>query len=293
MQSTRIEAIKTHPTFESLFPVNPAVLAKIEQDMRKGSYDFSQSIILATWEGQKEPVCIDGHTRLQAARNAGIEEVPIFFHEFDTEDEALNKAIKLQRNRRNMTDAEIIACVQVLDKKKPRGGDRRSKAAKSKASSDAIENTRSKSAAATADLLGINTTKVERTRNLLEHGDQETIDEVKNGKKSIHKATKEIREKRKKRAADDKPKKQQSVAPSLTAPEPEPAIEETPITPAEENYTDDTGDHMVRISENYYVRLKELGGDFEDHLARAIDRYLYMLQVEQQSSAGDDDEYDD
>ncbi len=57
-------------------------------------------MILATWEGQKEPVCIDGHTRLQAAKNLGIEEVPVFVHEFDTEEEAVEKAIKLQRNRR-------------------------------------------------------------------------------------------------------------------------------------------------------------------------------------------------
>lgn len=33
--------------------------------------------------------------------------MPVFTHEFDTEYEALDKAILLQRNRRNMTDAEI------------------------------------------------------------------------------------------------------------------------------------------------------------------------------------------
>ena len=106
MEKKKIEEIKTHPTFESLFPINPTVLAKIEQDMRDGRYDVSQPIILATWGGQDEPVCIDGHTRRQAAINVGIEEVPIWLHEFDTEEEAIEKAIKLQSNRRNMTEAQ-------------------------------------------------------------------------------------------------------------------------------------------------------------------------------------------
>ena len=37
MDMKKPEEIKTHPTFESLFPINPAVLAKIEQDMRDGT----------------------------------------------------------------------------------------------------------------------------------------------------------------------------------------------------------------------------------------------------------------
>jgi ParB family chromosome partitioning protein len=112
--------IKTHPTFEALFPTNPALLAKIEQDMRDGRYDVSQPIILATWDGQEEPVCIDGHTRLQAAINVEIEQVPVWLHEFATEEEALEKAIKLQSNRRNMTDAELVTCIETLDNRKVR-----------------------------------------------------------------------------------------------------------------------------------------------------------------------------
>jgi len=122
----KVEEIKTHPLFEGIFAINDELLAKIEKDMRDDNYDVSQPIILATWEGQREPVCIDGHTRLKAARNTGIAEVPVFVHEFDTEEQALDKAIKLQRNRRNMTDAEILTCIAALDKRKPRGGDRRS-----------------------------------------------------------------------------------------------------------------------------------------------------------------------
>jgi ParB-like chromosome segregation protein Spo0J len=285
--------VETHPFFESLFPMQPKLLEKIETDMREGTYDLSQPVILATWNGQKEPVCIDGHTRLKAAINAGIEELPVWTHEFDTEEEAIKKAIMLQQNRRNMSDADIVACVAALDSRRMRGGDRRSEEAKSKASSDAIENSPSKSAAETAELMGISTTKVERTRTLLEHGDPETIDEVKKGKKSINKATKEIREKRKKEAPEGKPKKQKSKDSALPVSEPESAMEETPTKPAEDTHATDTGERMVRISGDYYAGLKELGGDIGDHVARAIERYLYMLRAEPQSEVYDDDEYFD
>ncbi len=196
MEMKKVTEIQTHELFENLFPIDAHVLKQIEDDMRDGNYDFSQPIILATWEGQKEPVCVDGHTRLQAAQKAGIEEVPVFFHEFDTEEEALEKAIKLQRNRRNMTDREIATCIETLDKKKPRGGDRRSEGAKSKASSDAIEKN-SKSAKETADLLGISATKVERIRNVLSNGDPDTIEAVKKGEMSANQAYQKTRKNRK------------------------------------------------------------------------------------------------
>lgn len=284
LETRRVLDISTDSTFEQLFPMRDDLLKKIEKDMREGMYDLSQPVILATWEGQKKPVCIDGHTRLKAAINAGIEELPVWTHEFSTQEEAIEKTIKLQRNRRNMNDADIAVCVATLDSKRMRGGDRRSEDAKSKASSDAIENTRSKSAAETADLLGISTTKVERTRNMLAHADQETIDEVKNGKKSIHKATREIREKRKKES-DEKSKKKESTAPCLPAPEPEPALEEEQIEPIEDNYGADAAQRTVLIPENYYVRLKDLGGPIDYHVARALEQYL--------DEYFDDGEYDD
>ncbi len=104
MQKIKPNEIETHPFFVELFPIQPKLLEKIETDMTEGTYDLSQPVILATWNGQETPVCIDGHTRLKAAINAGIDELPVWTHEFDTEEEAIEKAIKLQQNRRNMSD---------------------------------------------------------------------------------------------------------------------------------------------------------------------------------------------
>jgi ParB-like chromosome segregation protein Spo0J len=113
--------IGRHETFMNLFPINEELLKRIEEDMKENQYDDSQPIILATWEGQDEPVCIDGYTRLQAAINAGIDDVPVFSHELDTEDEALEKAILFQARRRNMSDGDILACIAVLDERRKAG----------------------------------------------------------------------------------------------------------------------------------------------------------------------------
>ncbi len=112
------------PPFSDLFPPKPLVLDAVVEAMTTYGYDQSQPIIF--WdEGQ---VVTDGHTRLRAAQEAGIEDVPVHYKSFDTEEEALSYAIHLQRNRRNLTDAEVMRCIEALDRRKQRGGDHKSKA---------------------------------------------------------------------------------------------------------------------------------------------------------------------
>jgi len=54
--------------------------------MAEWGYDPSQPIIV--WdEGQ---AVIDGHTRIKAAQEAGIADIPVHYKSFDTEDEPLD-----------------------------------------------------------------------------------------------------------------------------------------------------------------------------------------------------------
>jgi ParB-like chromosome segregation protein Spo0J len=57
---------------------------------------------------------------LRAAKKAGLIQVPVALKRFDTEDEALEYAIKRQRNRRNLTDREIMKYVEELNKRRRR-----------------------------------------------------------------------------------------------------------------------------------------------------------------------------
>jgi hypothetical protein len=177
-----------------------------------------------------------------------------------------------------MNDADIMVCIAALDSRRMRGGDRRSEEAKSKASSDAIENAPSKSAAQTAELLGTSTSKVERCRTVMQNGDPETIEEVKQGKKSINKAATELREKRKAEKDNTEIK--------------EPTITESNETNLQPKKKAVDKEFSVALSKEHYERLQELGGSVEEHVQRAIDRYIYML-IESGEIEINPDEYDD
>lgn len=173
----------------------------------------------------------------------------VFTHEFESEQEAIEKAIKLQQNRRNLSDADILACIGLLDSKRSRGGDRRSEKAKSKPQSDGIENPRPSSAKETADKLGISPRKVEKVRAVLGKGDPDTIAAVQKGEMSINKANQKVQMK-----SNKKPDQETSK-------------------PEEKQYA---------IPDDLYDELEQLGGEIDDHIDVAILAYLELTEEERQ-----------
>ena len=194
----KVSLIRTKNPFKSLFDISDAVRASIIASMEKNGYDPAHPIIL--W---KDTV-IDGHTRLESAKLLGIEEVPVLQKEFATEQEALEYAIHNQRDRRNMSEAELLRCIQAVDKPltKQEAG-----------SKGGLSNPESKIAKVepthkvTAEVLGIGQSKVTDARVVL--ASAEAIKEVESGKKTISGAAKEIREK--------KPKKEKVAKEVLSA----------------------------------------------------------------------------
>lgn len=181
-----------------------------------------------------------------------------------------------------MTDGEIFACIEALDKRKPRGGDRRSEKAKSKASDDAIEKP-GKSAAETANLLGISTTKVERNRSVLKNGDPETIEAVKNGEISANEAYQKTRKNRKKTRTESEPTNAAKKAID--------EVQELEKAEESEKYPDYG---PVFLSVEHFGALRELGGCTDEHVANAIEAYLLSFKNQcEQTTTGDDQEDDD
>jgi ParB family chromosome partitioning protein len=188
-----------------LFPGNNGLVETIGNHMLEHGYDQSQPIIL--WDRSKEEgrnalYVVDGHTRLVAAKQVGLSPVYVARVKFADENAALQYAIHNQRDRRNMTDADILRCIEAVDKLKPRGGDRKSKLAKSKTSSEAIDS--GKSAQKTAGIVGTSKTKVEQARTVMKHADEETKHDVLAGKKSINRAYQETRNKRRPQRKEEK-----------------------------------------------------------------------------------------
>jgi ParB-like chromosome segregation protein Spo0J len=180
-----IAEIKVQSPFKDLFAIDEQVLNAIAENIRFKGFDVSQPIVV--WEGRN--VVVDGHTRLAACRVAGIGNVPACVKQFADEKAALAYAIHNQRNRRNLTETELLRCIEAVDKRREAG-----RPSKELASSDA-NLAKGKSAKKTAEIVGTSQATVERARNVL--SDPEAKQAVMAGEKSINRASQDVKAKRK------------------------------------------------------------------------------------------------
>jgi protein gp37 len=114
-----INELTTEPPFDALFAIQPGRLAEIVEAMRDAGFDEARP--LDVWRRGDADVVIDGHTRLQAAREIGLERVPVVFHEFASEDEAVEYTIRAQMLRRNLTGKELVKFLLALGERLGRG----------------------------------------------------------------------------------------------------------------------------------------------------------------------------
>ena len=181
-QRISLDKIIVHPTFQSLLPINEKELANIVSDMEENGFDKSKPVCV--W--REEDVPIDGYTRFTAAREAGLTEIYKYEMSFETEQQALEYAMKQQLNRRNLNDAGKLLLIEKLDNLRNPG--------RKSSDSDDADEPRGKSAQALAETLGIGTRTVERARHVLANADEETLEEVRSGKTSINQAAKKIKQ---------------------------------------------------------------------------------------------------
>lgn len=201
MQETCFQAnprhLKFKAPFKSLFARAPAIVEAIAESIRSEGYRLAEPVVC--WDG----VVIDGHTRVEAARLAGCGNVYGVNVAFADESAALEYAIARQRNRRNLTEAELLRCVAELGKRRegrlktpPDGGV-----------------TEPPTAAEIAATLGTSTRKVERMRTVLDHATPEIRAAVDSGELTINAACKATQAARK------------PTPPPETEPETEPEIQ--------------------------------------------------------------------
>ena len=169
-----IDDIRLDSHFKDLFPVNEVMVSRISGSMQKKGYDKSQP--LHVWK--ERMLLVDGHHRRLAAIKAGLREVPVFYHHFNSMEEALEYAILLQTDRRNLSDAEIYKTLQTLDSLKSRG----------RTTDDNEPRQQGKSAEITAQKIGISRSKVEKARTIQNKASPEIKAAVESGTMSIHAA---------------------------------------------------------------------------------------------------------
>ncbi len=171
--------LAVRPPFSTLFPVDAKTVARIASSMKEGGYSAARPILARTAE-DGALVVVDGHQRLEAARLAGIDEIPVFVLGAATEREALEIAIREQRDRRNMTGPQRAACVlRALDALEalapaatPEAQQRGLRRGDAPVSS--IEPTGPTVTEKVADLTGVPVGTVKKVAVVARHGDEET-----------------------------------------------------------------------------------------------------------------------
>lgn len=197
MEMMNPKDIRTDPSFERLFPIEDKLLQVIEEDMRENRFDMSQPIVLAKWEGQDEFVCLDSHTRVQAAIRAGIDKIPVWEGEdFETKEDALECAIKLQCHRRNLPDGQIMSYIGLMDAAKAQKRGRRSSTENPMPQSCGNTGGRSASAKEIAEMVGCSPRKVEQLRTVMNHATPDILEAVNKGEMSGNEAYQEAPKRR-------------------------------------------------------------------------------------------------
>jgi hypothetical protein len=199
------QIVKAEP-FASLYAIKPDVLAAIKADMAEKGFDHSKPVnVWKRADGSR--VLVDGYTRMRAVEELGFMKLTAYEMSFADDAEALAYAIHTQRDRRNISDAELLHLVEIVDK--PQEGQK-----KPIAPSGANEIKPKKTAEITAEQVGTSTRQVERARTVLD--DPEQAEAVLAGRKSINQAAKDARAKVKP-ISKPAPKARHTVASILAA----------------------------------------------------------------------------
>lgn len=194
----RVEDLVMIKPFKEIFESDAKVLQAVSENMYANGYDKAFPII--AWED----VVVDGHTRLKAAMALGIDRVPVIHKKFKDEKEAVEYAIHNQRDRRNLSEAEILHCIELLDKPMTKAeAGKKGGSVKADEKIEKAEPTHKK----TAKIVKVGQSKVSDARVVLT--DKKAKADVEVGKKTIKQAAKEVREK--KQAKSGKPVKEKPV----------------------------------------------------------------------------------
>lgn len=190
MRWVRTESLKTDADLAAVFPIRDETAAAIAQSMQEIGYDQAEPIVV--WEGAG--VIVDGHTRFAASKSVGLDRVYVDERPFEDKRDALEYAIRRQRDRRNLSNKElagfIFRAMETLDRVKPSG--QRTDLVQDRTRS--VNPNERKSAAETAAKIGVGQTTIAQVRAVMASDDEETKQALRNGETTVSGAYKTVKQ---------------------------------------------------------------------------------------------------
>jgi len=193
--SANPKTLKFKPPYSRLFVRTPAMVEAVAASIKAEGFRLAEPVVC--WDD----VVIDGHTRIEAAMLAGCNNVYGVSINFPDEAAAIEYAIARQRNRRNLTEAELLRCVQELDKRR----DKCETLKRGDEKPDAQHCATGRSSTDTAAAVGISARKVEQARTVIDHATPEVRQAVEAGDMTINAAYRETQAARRAETAPEPP----------------------------------------------------------------------------------------
>lgn len=185
----RVADIVIDPVISKVFAIRKKTLEDVARKIRENGYDKSQPVVV--WKGKN--ILLDGHTRLEAAKELGLEEIPAAELEFESMEDALLYTFERQALRRNLTPAEILNAARLMEQKKKRDG-------------------KGRAAEQMAEHLGVSAATMYSAKKILKEAAPEAVEAVRKGERSIRSVYSEITEKnRKAKEAEPAPPVQEEM----------------------------------------------------------------------------------
>lgn len=170
-----LTSISLSENFKDLFPLDDEKVQAISNDMKETGFDKSQPIHV--WKHDNVNELIDGHTRLAAAKRAGLYDIPVFIHHFNSTKDAQLYALNLQIKRRNLSSSQILYAVEMFDSIKKTGRKPEGSTEEKGRTSEKI-----------AEEIGVSPRTVQKAQTVNKLADDETKAKIKSGEMSINQA---------------------------------------------------------------------------------------------------------
>ncbi|OGV52929.1 MAG: hypothetical protein A2017_09270 [Lentisphaerae bacterium GWF2_44_16] len=104
-----------HNVIANLFPIDERIYQSILANMKKDGFNKAYPLQVIENAEEKNYLVYDGLTRMKAAQELGLKEVPVLIcQDKMNHDEILQKAIEIQSNRRPSSDEVQFICIEKL-----------------------------------------------------------------------------------------------------------------------------------------------------------------------------------
>lgn len=176
IRRVKIESLKTNSKFKNLYIAEPEKVEAIRKSILENGLDPTQPIIIL-----EDGTIVDGHSRLLAAKKAGLDEVFVIVKKgFSSETEVLMYEEHLQLSRRNLNEAEKLKHLENLLELK-------------KQAQDAGKDLSEFSDESIAKKLAISPRQVQKMRRVEAKATPEQLESIRSGVTSLNKVDAEIK----------------------------------------------------------------------------------------------------